>query len=101
MGRTTINQKAAIAAETAVEATGMAAAVAEAHTTINQKAAAIAAETAVKVAAMVAAVAEAKTVAEGGSGDVAPTALATTGAGNGGGRQQSTKKRQKWRSKRW
>jgi ATP-dependent RNA helicase SUPV3L1/SUV3 len=65
MVHTTINQKAVIAAETAVEATATAAAVAEVHTTINQKAAAIAAETAVKAATTAAAVAEAKTVAEG------------------------------------
>ncbi len=69
MGHTTINQKAAIAAEMAVKARMvMAAAVAEVHTTINQKAAALAAEMAVEAAARVAAVAamaEAKTAAEG------------------------------------
>ena len=63
MGHTTINQKAAIAAEMAVKAMATAAALAEAHTTINQKAAAIAADTVVKAVAMAAAVAEAKTVA--------------------------------------
>ncbi len=52
MGHATINQKAAIVAETGVKPTLMAAAMAEAHTMINQKAAAIAAEMAVKVAAM-------------------------------------------------
>jgi hypothetical protein len=65
MGHTTINQKAVIAAEMAVEATAMAAAVAEAHTTINQKAAVIAAEMAVEAAATAVAIAEAKTVTEG------------------------------------
>ncbi len=56
---------AAIAAETVIEATAMAAAVAEVHTTINQKAAALAAETVVKVVVTVVAMAEAKAVAEG------------------------------------
>jgi hypothetical protein len=65
VGHTTIYQKAAIVAEMAVKATATAAAMAEAHTTINQKAAAIAAETAVEAAATVAAMAEAKTAAEG------------------------------------
>ncbi len=69
MGHITINQKVAIAAETVVKAMATAAAVAEAHTTINQKAAviaaAIAAEMAVEGAATAAAVAEAKTAAEG------------------------------------
>ncbi len=65
MGHTTINQKAAIAAEMAVKATATTAAVAEVHTTINQKGAAIAAEMAVEAAATAAAVAEAKTAAKG------------------------------------
>jgi hypothetical protein len=65
MGHTSINQKAAIAAEMAIEVTVTAAAVAEAHTTINQKAAVIAADMAVEAAATATAVAEAKTAAEG------------------------------------
>jgi hypothetical protein len=65
MGHTTIKQKEVIAAETAVEVTVMAAAMAEAHTTINKKAAAIAAEMAAEAAATAAAVAEAKTAVEG------------------------------------
>ncbi len=65
MGHTKINQKAAIVAETVVKAAATAAAVAEVHITINQKAAAIVVETAVKAAATAAAVAKAKTVAEG------------------------------------
>jgi hypothetical protein len=65
MAHTTINQKAAIVAEMAVEVTATAAAMAEAHTTINKKVAAIAAEMAVKAAAMAEAMAEVKTAAEG------------------------------------
>jgi hypothetical protein len=64
MGHTNINQKAAIGAEMAVEAMATAAAMAEAHTTINQKAAAIVAEMVVEEVAMAAAVAEAKIAAE-------------------------------------
>ncbi len=56
--------------------------------TINQKVA----EMAVKAAVTVAAMAETKTMAEGAAVTFAPTALAMTGAGNCGGRQQSTKK---------
>jgi hypothetical protein len=65
MGHTTINQKEVIVAETAVEVTVMAAAMAEAHTTINKKAAALVAEMAVEAVATAAAVAEAKTAVEG------------------------------------
>ncbi len=65
MGHTTINQKGAITAETALKVAATAAAVAEGHITINQNAAAIAAETVFKVVLMAAAMAEAKTVAEG------------------------------------
>ncbi len=43
---------------------------------------------------MVAAVAEGKTAAEGAATTLAPTALATLGAGNSSGKQQSTIKRQ-------
>jgi hypothetical protein len=46
----------------------------------------------VKAAVTVAAVAEVKTAAEGAAVTFALTALAMMGAGNGGGRQQSTKK---------
>ncbi len=49
---------------------------------------------AVEAVAMVAAVAEAKTAAEGAARLLAPTALATMGAGNSRGKHQSTKKRQ-------
>ena len=91
MGHTTINQKAAIAAETAVEVTATSAAMAEAHTTINQKVAAIVAEMAVKAAATVATVAEEKTAGEGAAATSAPIVSATTGSDNGRGKQQSTK----------
>jgi hypothetical protein len=47
---------------------------------------------AVGVAATAAAMAKAKTVAEGVGATLAPTSLGTTGAGNGRGKQQSTKK---------
>ncbi len=61
--------KTSNSSRTAVKVTVTAAAMAEAHTTINQKAAAIAAaiaaETMVEAVAMAAAVAEAKTAAEG------------------------------------
>ncbi len=56
---------------------------------------------AVEVAPTALAVAAAKMVGEGAAATLAPTALATTGAGNDGGRQQLTKKQQKWQSRQW
>jgi hypothetical protein len=52
----------------------------------------------VKAAAAVTAtvVAAAKTAVEGVAATLAPSAMATTGAGNGKGRQQSIKKWHKW-----
>jgi hypothetical protein len=51
---------------------------------------------AVEAAARAAAVAAVKTAAEGAAARLAPIALEMMGADNGRGRQQSTKKWQKW-----
>jgi hypothetical protein len=104
MGHTTINQKAAaIAAETAVEAAAMADGSNHGRGAFNNepKSGSDCGRNGGRGSGNGGSHGRGEDSGRGCGGNVTPAALAMMGAGNGGGRQQSIKKWQKWQSRQW